>query len=131
MTTAAGGTFTSNAGTNGGTGSGGLAPQRRQYYHYALTQHGARTIPLTRGVGNVTLQQATGATTRNISGGAGSTALGLSDTELGNITASLLVIGRATNAGNINIDEPVSAHAGYSTLELITGVPSPTQRARR
>ena len=57
--------------------------------------------------GTVTLEQA-GTTTRGVSIGAGTTAntLGISDTELGQITAGVLRIGRTDNAGNITVDRP-------------------------
>jgi hypothetical protein len=78
------------------------------------------------GTGTVTLQQATGgagSTTQNIDVGLGATFgdLGLSDGELGQVTAGALVIGRPDNAGNITVTGPVTAHAGFSTLELSSG----------
>lgn len=74
------------------------------------------------GTGVVTLRQA-GATARPISlgGGAGAGALGLSDAELAQVTAGVLQIGRTDNTGTINVDGQVTAHAGYSTLALLTG----------
>ncbi|HET6882157.1 MAG TPA: DUF4214 domain-containing protein, partial [Pirellulales bacterium] len=71
----------------------------------------------------VILQQAT-TTTRAIDLGGGTTAgdLGLSDAELDRVTAAAaLRIGRTDNAGSIIVTAPVTAHAGYSTLHLLTG----------
>src|SRR5262249_23114861 len=72
--------------------------------------------------GIVTLQQA-GTTTRAIDLGLGTTAgdLGLSDTELGQVTASILRIGRTDNAGNLSITGQITVHAGFDTLSLRSG----------
>jgi hypothetical protein len=72
------------------------------------------------GIGIVTLQQAT-TTTRNITIGGGASGLGLSDAELGRVTASTLRIGRLDNTGSITVDGNVTAHAGYGTLDLRSG----------
>lgn len=72
--------------------------------------------------GNVILQQA-GTNTRPIDLGGGATvdALNLSDAELAQITAGVLLIGRSDNAGDITITAPVTTHTGYSVLTLTTG----------
>jgi hypothetical protein len=47
--------------------------------------------------------------------------LGLSDAELGQITASLLRVGAVGNTGGITVAGAVTRHAGYNTLSLTTG----------
>ena len=61
------------------------------------------------GTGIVTLRQA-GTTSRPISlgGGTAAGALGISDTELGQVTASQLRIGRTDNIGDITVDGAVT-----------------------
>jgi hypothetical protein len=81
---------------------------------------------LNAGSGAVTLQQAiggAGATARIIDLGGGVTPgdLGLSDAELGQVTAGVLRVGRMDNAGNLVVTAPVTAHAGFSTLSLRSG----------
>jgi hypothetical protein len=76
--------------------------------------------PIKAGTGTVTIHQATAAT-HNITLGNGAAGLGLSDAELGKITAGDLVIGRLDNPGNINLDGPVTKHAGYDQLSLLSG----------
>ncbi len=69
--------------------------------------------------GIVTLEQG-GTNSRSIDLGAGTTAgdLGLSNTELAEITAGTLRIGRADNPGNITVTAAVS---GFTTLTLTSG----------
>jgi hypothetical protein len=74
------------------------------------------------GTAIVTLQQA-GTTTRTIDVGLGTMAgdLGLSDADLGQVTAGILRIGRTDNTGSITITAPVTTHPDYSTLDLRSG----------
>ncbi|MBI1918387.1 MAG: hypothetical protein HYS12_27160, partial [Planctomycetes bacterium] len=73
------------------------------------------------GTAIVTLQQA-GTTTQNIDLGTNSAGnLGLTDAELGQVTASILRIGRTDNGGSISVTAPITTHAGYDTLSLRTG----------
>ena len=113
MTTGAGGVFTNN-GTVDATLAGTGAPVTVSADDMAITGS------LNAGTGIVTLQQAT-TTTRNIDLGGGTTAgdLGLSDAELGLVTAGVLRIGRTDNAGNISVTAPVT------TSKMMTIVPSP------
>src|SRR5207237_1069652 len=78
--------------------------------------------PIDAGSGTVTLRPAT-TTARAIDLGGGTTAnaLGLSDAELDHVTAGALVIGRTDNPGDLRVTAPVTAHAGYSTLVLLSG----------
>ena len=46
--------------------------------------------------------------------------LGLSNAELGEVTAAQLIIGSATNTGGIVVTDNITA-SGYTTLELFTG----------
>jgi hypothetical protein len=74
------------------------------------------------GASTVTLQQAN-TTSRQISlgGGAAAGSLGISDTELGRITAGVVRIGRTDNPGDLSLDGAVTTHAGFNTLSLRTG----------
>lgn len=54
------------------------------------------------------------------------TTLGLSDVELGRVTAGTLQVGSAANLGGIVVSAPVTRHVGYGTLALSTGNPSAT-----
>lgn len=47
--------------------------------------------------------------------------LGLTDVELGQITAGVLQVGNLTNTGGVSVAGAVTAHAGYDTLALVTG----------
>lgn len=126
LQTGSGGVFTLDSGSGGHIGSGPF---------YAAANGGAITVsaddmvindPIsaagTTTSGVVTLQQA-GTTTRDIDLGLGTTAgdLGLSDAELGQVTASVLRIGRTDNAGALNITAAITAHAGFDTLSLRSG----------
>jgi hypothetical protein len=118
LSTGAGGVFTSNTtfppnifSTNNGASGGDITISADDM---------VINDPINAGTGIVTLQQAT-VTTQAITLGGGGSGLGLSDAELGRITASVLRIGRSDNAGDITLDGQVKAHAGYSTLSLITG----------
>ncbi|HUY90682.1 MAG TPA: DUF4214 domain-containing protein [Pirellulales bacterium] len=70
----------------------------------------------------VTLQQGS-TTARDIDLGGGATPgdLGISDAELGQITAGSVLVGRSDNPGNIVVTAAVTAHAGYNDLSLISG----------
>lgn len=72
--------------------------------------------------GNVVLRQA-GTTARpiDLGGGTAPDALGISDAELGQITAGVLVIGSPENPGDITVTAPVTSHAGYAVLSLVSG----------
>jgi hypothetical protein len=76
--------------------------------------------PIDAGSATITLRQA-GTTARPITLGGGASGLGISDDELGHLTAGLVRIGRTNNAGDITVDGAVVAHAGFSTLSLLTG----------
>jgi hypothetical protein len=80
------------------------------------------TGPVNAGTGTVTLEQA-GTAARNIDLGGGTTTgdLNLSDATLALVTGGILRIGRANNPGSITITAPVTTHAGFSTLSLLTG----------
>jgi len=126
LTTGAGGIFTANSGNPAGdvstTQNGGNGPITISADDMVIND------PITAGTGIVTLQQAT-TTTRNIDVGGGTTAgdLGLSDTELGQVTAGVLRIGRLDNPGNITVTDNagltggITAHAGFNTLDLESG----------
>jgi fibronectin-binding autotransporter adhesin len=114
VTTGAGGALTAaSTGTNAVSSSGG---------NVTIS---ADSMLLNQGIdagrGIVTLQQVTGG--RNIDLGLGTTAgdLDLSDAALGNVTAGVLRIGRTDNSGNLTLTGQVTAHAGFSTLSLLTG----------
>ena len=47
--------------------------------------------------------------------------LGLTNTELGEVTAAQLIIGSAANTGGIVVTADITTEAGYNTLELLTG----------
>src|SRR5262249_1855385 len=71
-------------------------------------------------------QQATGgvgSTPRTISlgGGTAANSLGLSDAELGQVTASILRVGRTDNTGDLTVDGAVTTHAGFNSLERRPG----------
>jgi fibronectin-binding autotransporter adhesin len=72
--------------------------------------------------GVVTLEQGD-TNTRDIDLGGGTLVgdLDLSDAELGEVTASVLRIGRKDNIGTINVSAPVTAPSGVGILHLITG----------
>jgi hypothetical protein len=53
--------------------------------------------------------------------GTGAAGLGLSDTELALITAGVVRIGNAADTGTLTVDGTVTRHAGFNTLDLITG----------
>ncbi|HQU45496.1 MAG TPA: hypothetical protein PK867_21965, partial [Pirellulales bacterium] len=81
--------------------------------------------PITTGsttAGIVTLEQGS-TTTLAIDLGGGTTAgdLDLSDADLAEVTAGTLRIGRTGNSGNITVTAPVTTHAGYNTLSLLSG----------
>jgi|GEM_PF-4308298 len=82
----------------------------------------ALNAPINAGAaGIVTLEQG-GTTTRDIDLGFGfvHNDLGLSDAELGEVTASVLRIGRADNTGTVNITADVGSH-NFGILHLISG----------
>ncbi len=124
LTTGVGGTFTASAAGGTLASAGG---------NITIS---ADNIVIQTGIdaagGTVTLQQATGgtgATTRNIDIGGGTTAgdLDLTDTELGFINAGVLRIGRLDNAGNITITDNaagtggITTHVAFNTLDLRSG----------
>ena len=113
ITTGAGHTFTLDSGPGGGIAANG-----------GNITIAADDMVINNGVnansGIVTLEQA-GTTTRAISLGAGATGLGIGNAELGQVTASIVRIGRSDNAGNITVDGAVTSHVGFSTLSLISG----------
>jgi hypothetical protein len=123
LTTGAGGTFTLNSGAGGQIASGGgdiTISADAMNINDPIDAQGPDTT------GIVTLQQAmggTGSMPRNIDLGGGTTVgdLNLADTQLGLITADVLRIGRTDNPGSITITAPVTTHAGFSTLSLLTG----------
>ncbi|MFO0879483.1 MAG: hypothetical protein U0840_19215 [Gemmataceae bacterium] len=78
------------------------------------------TNSINAGTGLVTLQPKTAGTAIDLGGADGPGILGLTDAELGHITAGTLVIGDSTS-GNITVSAVLTAPAGYSMLSLITG----------
>src|SRR5207244_3003057 len=124
-----GGTATATAGQDLLAGNPGTSSVGNIFGGGSLVLTAGRDITIdtdsfieAHGAGIVTLQQAT-TTTRNIDLGGGPTPgdLGLSDVELGQVTAGVLRIGRLDNAGSITVTAPVTTHAGYNTLDLLTG----------
>jgi hypothetical protein len=116
LSTAAGGSVTLNGGLAGldttqGGGNGNIT---------IGTDFISISDPIKAGTATVTIHQATAAF-HNITLGNGASGLGLTDAELGKITAGDVVIGRLDNPGNINIDGPVTKHAGYNQLSLLSG----------
>ncbi|HYM26992.1 MAG TPA: hypothetical protein VET66_02500, partial [Steroidobacteraceae bacterium] len=75
--------------------------------------------PINAATGSVTLRQASGATPINLGTKAGGQ-LGLTQTELNQITGSILRVGDAANAGGITLSNSVTAPAGWNTLSLKT-----------
>ena len=57
--------------------------------------------------------------------------LGLSDAELGDISAGTLQIGSTADTGGITVDSAITAPAGWSTLDLENGGEISGQRHRR
>ncbi len=118
LTTGTGGTFTlsgvdSTVDSQNGSGGGGPITISADDMDIA--------DPINAATGVVTLQQAGASTERIDLGGAGSgTRLALSDAELGEVTTSVLKIGRTDNAGAITVTAPIASHTGYSTLDLFT-----------
>jgi hypothetical protein len=66
------------------------------------------------------LQPKTPGTAINLGGPDAAGTLGLSDGELGRITAGILRIGNASSGG-ITVSAPITSHAGYNTLSLTSG----------
>ncbi len=52
---------------------------------------------------------------------AGGAILGLTDTELGHITASVVQINAVNDSGSVSIDSAITRHAGFNALDLETG----------
>src|SRR5262249_44821847 len=73
------------------------------------------------GSGTVTLQPFTPSQTIELGGSSNSMNLGLSDLVLGQVTAGVLRIGNSSQTGGIIKFNPITRHAGYNTLSLITG----------
>jgi hypothetical protein len=76
------------------------------------------------GKGVVTLEPFTDTTVIDLGGPdvAGPPAhLGLTDTELGQVTARILRVGNSGNSGGITVSSGITRHAGYATLSPITG----------
>jgi len=71
------------------------------------------------GTGIVTIAPSTSSQTVALGGADAAGTLGLADTELGQITASVLRVDSGLNAG-INVTGTVARHAGYNTLSLTT-----------
>ena len=73
------------------------------------------------GAAVVTLQPFT--TTQAIALGVASSpgTLGISDSDLGNITASVVQVGNSSDSAGIAVSGAVTRHPGYSTLSLTTG----------
>jgi hypothetical protein len=71
--------------------------------------------------GIVTLRQESTGTPIDVGLGSTLGALDLSDAMLGQVTAGILRIGRADNNGGITVTGPVTPHAGFNTLSLLSG----------
>jgi len=100
---------------NGAVASGGAAIN-------LFGDHMALTTTVNAGAGTVTLAPESTADTGdaiNLGGADGTDTLGLTSTELNNVTAGILRIGNAS-AGNISVSAAI-APSGTSTLSLVTG----------
>jgi hypothetical protein len=77
------------------------------------------TQPINAGPGIVTIAPNTASQTVALGGADAAGTLGLADTELGQITGSVLRVNSGLNAG-INVAGTVTRHAGYNTVSLTT-----------
>ncbi|HTK73955.1 MAG TPA: dockerin type I domain-containing protein [Gemmataceae bacterium] len=75
---------------------------------------------LNSGTGILTLRPLSTSVSVDLGGSDSPAALGLSDAELGRITANILRVG-GTVTGAVTVSSPVTRHAGYRTLSLLTG----------
>ena len=76
--------------------------------------------PVNAGTGIVTLAPFSAGQVIALGGADAVGTLGLSDAELGNITASILRVGAVGNTGGITVAGAVTRHAGYGTLSMTT-----------
>jgi hypothetical protein len=74
------------------------------------------------GTNVVTLQPKTAGTAINLGGANAAGTLGLTNAELGTITAGFLQIGNLTTSGDLNVNGAITAPATWSTLALETDV---------
>ena len=79
------------------------------------------TSAINAGTNTVTLQPQTAVTVIDLGGANAAGTLGLSNAELGRVTAGTLKIGSAANTGGISITAAITATTGWSTLSLLTG----------
>jgi hypothetical protein len=119
LTTGAGGVFTLDSGAGGSvTSTGGNITISADDMVINDPIDASNAGAATPGI--VTLQPVSAGRVINL-GTNGAGQLGLTDAELGQVTASILRIGNAANTGGIQVTAPITTHPGYSTLSLITG----------
>src|SRR5262249_44146917 len=70
--------------------------------------------------GFVTLQPSSSDQAIDLGGPDSATTLGLTDAELGRVTAGVLQIGHSGYTGGITLSQSITTHAGYNVLDLWT-----------